>query len=209
MPRPKTINLTPAAVSTNNICLSQTPGAAGNLLLNGTTAGTLDYARKLVLTAVSNESAKTFTFTGKDADGIVISEVVTGPNATTANTVNKYLIITSIAVSAATTGAVTVGTTSDFVSKTFPLNRHVEPMSVGFGVDISGTINYTVEHTFDEVQSVLGASAASWYPHASIASQTADKDGSYLYSVNAIRLHVNSYSTGATAKFSIVQGGPR
>jgi len=127
--------------SANSICLSQSPGAAGALTLNGalvssngylvsnnygpapgalvavgTAAAFLPYPQRIYITGGSNESSKTFTVSGYlfptgGARGVpaFITEAITGPNASIASSVNLYSVITSITVSAATAGAVTVG----------------------------------------------------------------------------------------------------
>lgn len=83
------------------------------------------------------------------------------------------------------------------------------PFAVGFAVDVSagGTLTYSVEHTFDDVfANAFNPATATWFPHASIAAQTADKDGNYAFPVMAIRLNVTAWSAG-TATFTVIQQG--
>lgn len=63
------------------------------------------------------------------------------------------------------------------------------PFNVGFGVVVSGTVDYTVQHTFD---------GANWFDHETIAAQTANADGNYAYPVAGIRVTVNSGTGSAT-----------
>jgi hypothetical protein len=81
-----------------------------------------------------------------------------------------------------------------------PLDYRQSPFNVGFGVVVSGTITYTVEHTFDDPFS--GTPTA--FPHASIAAQTASKDGNYSAPIRAIRVN-NTAGTGSTT-ITILQG---
>src|SRR4051812_33415348 len=94
------------AASTTNICLAQTPLAAGNLTLNGAlvTAGVaiLDTQRRVGITSAGNETARTFTIYGTDDAGTVISEAVTGANVGVASSLRDYKRVTRITVDAAT-----------------------------------------------------------------------------------------------------------
>lgn len=83
-----------------------------------------------------------------------------------------------------------------------PCNLNLTPFNIGFGVVVSGTVNYTVEHTFD-----IPSGSPAVFPHPSVAAQTTNKDGNYAYPVRAIRLTVNS-GTG-TATLTAIQAGSR
>ena len=91
-------------------------------------------------------------------------------------------------VTLAQTGA---GSTPGYVA-----DNYVTPFNIGFGVVVSGTVNYTVEHTFD---------GTTWFPHPTIASKTTDQDGNYAFPVLQIRLTVNS--GGGIATLTLIQAG--
>lgn len=100
----------------NNVAQSQTPSGAGSLTLNGTLVASgvayLGRMRRIYLTCAGNESARTFTITGTGwgAGGIyAVKETLTGPNVSVIASQKEYYTITSIAVDAATAGALTVG----------------------------------------------------------------------------------------------------
>ena len=95
--------------SANFYVASVTPSGAGALTLLKTQPGINGYGYKVSITGGSNESGKTFTIVGRSVAGASVTEVVTGPNATTVYSTNYFAQITSITVSAATTGAITVG----------------------------------------------------------------------------------------------------
>lgn len=82
------------------------------------------------------------------------------------------------------------------------MDRKQNPFSVGFGVVISGTLTYSVEHTFDDL---LGGVTATWFPNATVAAQSTSKDGNYAYPVTAIRLNVTAYTSGG-ATLTALQG---
>ena len=84
-----------------------------------------------------------------------------------------------------------------------PMDTYGAPFNVGMGVVVSGTVNYTVQHTFDNV--LDSTITPTWFNHPVMASLTANQDGNYAFPVAAIRLTVNS-GTG-TATLNIIQAG--
>lgn len=216
MMRPKTLNFAPITPSANGICLSQTPGASGNLNLNGAlasgnavsfnntdqgiaTQGRIAYL--IDITGAANDSARTFTITGTDPDGKAQVETRAGPNVNTVTSVKFWRSILSIAIDAAAAGAITIGinATGQFVSQTIPLDLY-EPQTT-VAVDISGTINYDVQKAFERP---TAGETPNWVA-GGLATQTADANTAYTSSTGAVRLKVNSYSAGATAKLQVLQ----
>jgi hypothetical protein len=76
-----------------------------------------------------------------------------------------------------------------------PLDPLQNPFSVSFGCVINASPNYTVEHTFDPI--LTGATPTA-FPHASVATATANKDGNYAFPITAIRVTMNSGTGGVT-----------
>ena len=100
----------------------------------------------------------------------------------------------------------TISKTGSGSTAPIPMLLFVTPFNVGIGVVVSGTVNYTVQHTFDNIFAAgYDASTGNWFNHASLASQTGNADGNYAFPVTAIRLTVNSGS--GTATITIVQAG--
>jgi len=117
----------------NSICASQTPGGAGALTIDGTLATTRPVAGfggtaaagsaevrfptpvRVYITCAGNNSGRTFTVTGtvqsvnSFGPGAVVAETVTGANANTVATSALFSTVTSVTISGASTGAVTVG----------------------------------------------------------------------------------------------------
>jgi len=77
----------------------------------------------------------------------------------------------------------------------FP-NWRESDFGIGFGVAVTGTKNYTVQHAFDDPEDFSSASDyntnATWYDHESVAAATASADGNYAFPVRGIRLVGNS-----------------
>ena len=81
------------------------------------------------------------------------------------------------------------------------MNTNISPFNVGFGVVVTGTVTYTVEHTFDDP----GIGFTNWFPHPTIADKATDQDGNYAFPVTGIKVLVNSGDGTATLK--LVQAG--
>lgn len=204
---PIEFSYTPAALDADGLA-NDVAWAGGGYALTATSAGdNLAHIITILGNAVTNHSAKTFTITGTDADGVAQTEGIAGPNGVATVSTTKYFrTVTSVTVSA-TTGADTfdIGYSGVMVGPTFPLNWRQRNFQVSLGVAITGTINYTVQHTFDQL-SAAAPSTATWWPHSSLVSKTASSDGNYAFPVTATRLLINSITAGATAVFHVVQG---
>jgi hypothetical protein len=95
----------------------------------------------------------------------------------------------------------TVSQTGVGSSSSIVINTNVTPVNIGFGVVVSGTVNYTVQHTFDDPATGF----STWFSHPTIASQTANADGNYAFPVTGVKVLVNSGSGSATLK--LIQAG--
>jgi hypothetical protein len=109
----------------------------------------LDTARRVLITTTGDESSRTFKITGTDPNGTAISEIVQGPNATTAQSALDYKTVTSIVLSGAAAAALTVGTSGVASSRWFRLDGWA-PAPVGLQCTVTGTVNYTVQQTFQD-----------------------------------------------------------
>lgn len=78
------------------------------------------------------------------------------------------------------------------------LDHHLNPFQVGFGCIVSGTVNYTIQHTFDDPQTVT---VPTWFNNFSVTAQTANQDGNYAYPIQAVRVTVNSGTGSVTVTF--------
>lgn len=95
----------------------------------------------------------------------------------------------------------TVSQTGVGSSGSIVVNTNISPVNIGFGVVVTGTVNYTVQHTFDDP--AVGFS--TWFSHPTVASQTANADGNYAFPVTGIKVLVNSGS--GTASLKLIQAG--
>lgn len=81
------------------------------------------------------------------------------------------------------------------------MNTNISPFNVGFGVVVDGTVDYTVEHTFDDP----AVGFTTWFPHPSVDGEAVNADGNYAFPVTGIRLTVNS--GGGSATMNLIQAG--
>lgn len=95
----------------------------------------------------------------------------------------------------------TVSKTGTGSSAALVMNTNTNPFNVGFGVIASGTVDYTVQHTFDDP----AVGFTTWFNHPTIAAQIASADGNYAFPVTGIRVTVNSGAGSATLK--LIQAG--
>lgn len=151
----------------DGIALSQTPGGAGDLTLNGVGAASYPYLpgtggpmgnvssirtearmnppRQVTITTASDETAKTFTVYGTDRAGKPISESMAGPSTATGTTVKIFATVTRVAVSAATTGAITVGWGATSYTRWIQLGN-IDDSQIR-GILVSGSATYDIEVT--------------------------------------------------------------
>lgn len=216
-----------AAASTTAISASQTPGGAGNLLINGGSASggvaTLDTQRIVLLTFAADETGHTFVVYGTNEGGQTIQESVAGAAATAVTTQN-FKTVTRISISAAATGAITVGTNGVGASDWQIVSADLSPVNLAIGITVSGTVNFTLQYTYDDPSGTYPNPAAvttSGYVNANrnnqltqfptawnltaLASKAVATDSSIAFPIAAYRLLINS-GTGS-AQAIVLQAG--
>jgi hypothetical protein len=153
--------------------------------------------------SATDHSGKTITLVGTGYNGEALTEAVTGPgNGATVTSTNYFMTLTS-ATPSATIGADTfdIGWAAAAVSP--PID--VRPVAgagayaLGIGVEVTGTPAYSLEQNY-------GGSA--WHAHATIATKTADADGSLLFPVQALRMIFTAASTVSLNIVGIGTGRP-
>lgn len=209
------LDMDPANTSTNGIALAQTTSGAANLLLNGgqvsggvwslTSAG---YSAgvggvRIFIDSAGDVSSVIFTVTGTDQDGIARTEAITGVTTTEVNSVTFWSTITQIAASATVGSNVNVGTTSQVISKTLPLNWRNNYAATFVVSGVTGTLQYDIEETDSDFGSATDPSTLSWA--VSQSNKTADLASSLLNYSTAARLRWDSYSSGAELQFAVRQ----
>lgn len=170
--------------------------AAGNVSVGLQGSATLDKPRRILITSAGNDSGITFTVHGTDWNNNPISQTVTGANAGTAVTTLDFATVSRINASAATAGAVTVGTNGVAASRPVFLDTFGDS-PITTQVSVTGTVNYTVQYTLENPNTV-GLANVNWIDHTDTAlvGATATKAG-YLVSIAAAQRVVLNSGTGS------------
>ena len=123
---------------------SATIAASGNIALLANDVGQYGTGYKVSITSNGADANKTFTVTGVKVgatgyDGIV-TETVTGPSATVVYSTNYYTRVSSISISAASTGGIKIGYGGDLA---FPRTRIKGLFYIASGTQ--GSITFTAQ----------------------------------------------------------------
>jgi hypothetical protein len=204
--RPITVSVGPlAAASTNNICLSQTPAAAGAMTLNGAlVAGgiaVMDNPRRVLIT--TTDTTTVFTIAGTTPTGSILTESFKVAGGSSYSALD-YATVTSITVNQGTTAAVTVGT-NGIASTPWVRFDDYAAGDVGIQCTVVGTVNYTLQQTMDDPNAPGGPipSAVTWI-------NTSDTNGvgasssiqsNYEYAPVFARVLLNSGTGSVTATY--------
>ena len=199
-------------------------GGVGTYILNtsqtfssgtiyGNAVATLDNPRRVLITAAANESAKTFTITGIGANGNIVSEVITGPNTTTAQSVLDYKTVTSITISAAAAGAITgIGTSGVGGSRWVSFDAFA-PSMISLQCNATGTVNYTVQTTLNDPNDPSTAVTpvnVAWVNSSdtAVVGATANQQSNFLFCPIYARILINSGTGSVAATFIQSSNGP-
>ena len=95
----------------------------------------------------------------------------------------------------------TVSQTGAGSSSPIVINTNVTPVNIGFAAVVTGTVNYSIQFSYDDPASGL----TTWFDDVTITSKTGNEDGSILFPISAIKVLVNS-GTGKVV-LSVIQAG--
>lgn len=204
---PGTFITAPGQVANTWILNNAQTVASGNIF--GDLYPTLDAPRQIVITTVADESGKTFTINGTDWAGSPITEQLTGPAIGTVTSVLSYKTVTSIAISAAASGAITVGTAASASSPWVRMDGFASQV-LGLQCDVAGTVNYTVQSTFDDPNWTSNATppaAMGWINSNDngVVNATASAQSFYPFTPLWLRVVLNSGS--GSVSMTVLQSG--
>lgn len=215
MPRPKSYSW--PAPDADSICLAQTAAGAGAFVINGALLdlpSTMQGVNRVVLagiqrtvsiTCAADISTVDFTIVGTNLRGEAVTETIAGPDTTptTVETTAEYHTITSVTVSDAVGTNTTLGTGTTGQTNWFTFDYWVTPYDVTLQADISGTINYTVRTTNDDVQTDSSPAVTAV---SGMSGATGDAAASLTVPWRGVQAIVNS-STDGTLSLFILQAG--
>jgi len=202
--RPITVTVGPlATANATAIAAAQTPTVSFTL---ASSPVLLDTARRVLFTTVSaSDNGKTVTITGIDVNNQTQTEIVTLVNAnsvTTSFSALDYKSVSSITISAAAVGSISVGTNTVASSAWVRLDEWALPQT-SVQVTATGTVNYTVQQAMQDPNSPtnpISPYLVSWVniSDPNMVSQTATAQSSYAYAPTFVKLVLNS-GTGSVA----------
>lgn len=182
------------------------PQTLTSTTIYGSSVATLDVPRRILITPAGNESAKTFTIVGTNSSGMPQTEVIAGTNALAFFTNLDFKTVTSISISAAAAGAITVGTTTVASSDWIRLDEWADS-TVSVQCTASGTVTYTLQQTLQDPNSatnpILPYSVA-WVDSSDAAAVNANStiQTSYQYAPTFARVTVTAGTGSVSTVFS-------
>jgi len=206
MARPESITIDPANEDGNGYGNDVT-GATFTLTANDA-GDALAHIVSILNNTSNDHSGKTVTLVGTDADGEALTEVVTGPGVSATVESTEYFLTLTSATPSATIGADTfdIGWADEVITQTLPLDFYVATTAT-IAVDVSGTINFTVQETFNSVLTTVSpVQNSTWRSIGALNNKTADTVNSSFSKATAVHLVINSHSDGAEATMTILQG---
>jgi hypothetical protein len=199
LPRSSTVGPTLQSTS-NSIAHSQTPLAAGPITLTASPFVMPSSPQRVVIGSGSGEGANgtIFTIAGLDWNGNAVSETITATAATSYQSVYDYSQVTSISVNLGTAGAITAGTNGVGSSRPMFLDTFA-PGPVALQIDVTGTVNYSVQQTLNDPNKV-GYANVDWInsQDSTVVSATASAQSNYGYAPFCCRILVNSGTGSVT-----------
>ena len=210
--RPITVTAGPlASADADGIAQAQNPASTFTLngaLVSGGVAQ-LGAPRRVLITTTDDETGVTFTVTGTNRAGDVLSEDLAGVNNTTTYTALDFFTVTSVTNSTTLTGNVTIGTNGVGGSPWVMLDPWALP-AVAVQLNVSGTVNYTLQQSLDDPNDPTNpttAASMTWIDSADteVVAATTAQQTNYAFTPRYVRVLLNSGAGSATA--TIIQSG--
>jgi len=201
--RPVRITITPDDANLT-LFASNVTGATWTLTTNDTSDG-LAHQVTIKNDSANDHSGKTAVITGT-LNNRVVSETINLPGAAATVTSTEYYDSVTTVVPSATIGADTmdIGMAGTASTQVVPLNWRGD--KVALRVDVSGTVDYTVQSTFDDVTLDFNDRNYAWLDHdqANLVNGTTSQNGNYDKIPTATRCILNSYGSGGSIVFTII-----
>lgn len=207
-----------SASSVTAVAALQTLAGAGFLTLNGSAvipaqpSGVAAYAkfddginRPLTFTSTGDLSARTLTVVGLDASGNAVTSAIAGPNNNTVATTELYNRVLSIRSSGALATAISAGSGTTGATNWAGLDYYPNPANIGLWLQITATIDVTVQLTPDDINDV--SITPHPFAHNYLTNKTADAVSALMYPAQACRMLINSSSGSGAAIFTVIQAG--
>lgn len=89
-------------------------------------------------------------------------------------------------------------------SSIIPVDPRSATFGIGFGCHITGTVTYTIQHTFDDIFDPTVT--PNWYNHATAVNLTVSADGNYAFPIAAFKLVITA-GTGTVQVVALFNAG--
>lgn len=161
------------------------------------------FARPVTLTSANNLGALNVTILGSSYSGLALSQTISGPSGNTVSTTTQFMTVTSISAPTVMT-AISAGIGPGGTSRPFVCNPWNVVGSIGLQATVSGVLNYTIQQTFDNVQTVA---SPTYSGVATLSSATTNLQGTITVPPRAIQIVVNSSAATGGASFVVSPTG--
>lgn len=202
--------IAPSDTDDDGICTSQTPLGAGNLTLNGAlvSGGVAIFGAQQFVTiaCAGSDAARIFTIYTVGQTGQTGSFTLAGSSGSTTTATIGALKVTRVAVDAATAGAIKVGIVGQGRQYPIAVDLDQNPTTINVSVDVTGTINYSVQHTYN-ILSIGNPDTWTWFncADAAVVSKAVDAFAAYTSPPTAIAILINSVTAPGQVVFRVIQ----
>jgi hypothetical protein len=206
------------AASTTSVSALQTLAGAGDLLINGSLSNLVpgsiinspvavfpNISRTVTLTSTNNLSGVNFNIAGY-LNGNLVSQIIAGPNNSTVSTTQLFQSVTSITADAAA-AAVSAGTGSTGVTNWYSYDYYIDNANVGIQVAVTTTINYSLQVTLDDVNTI--ANPVIFNPITAMTNATTKQLGNLIQPIRYSNIIINSSSGNGALTATYIQQGVR
>ncbi len=188
------------------ISITASAGTAGAITVGHYGTATLDTTRQVIITSGGNDTSVNFTISGTDWNGEPISEVLAGASGGAATSLLSYKTVTSISASAAIATTVTAGTNGVASSPWVRFDDYAGASQVAIQCTASGTVNYTVQQTMQDPNSLsdpVADESLAWvnHPDTNLVAATGTVQGNYAYAPIFARVVLNSGTGSVSSVF--------
>ena len=181
----------------NRVAISGAAAAGVTVGMAG--VGTMDSARRIIMTSGGNDTGITFTVYGTDWYGTPITDVVTGASGAAASTVLSFKTVTGVLTSGAVATTITVGTNGVADSPWVRFDDLAANSQTTIQTLVSGTVNYDVETAMLDPNTIgdyayQNPYLVSWLDalDTELVAETASKSGFFAYTPVWARITLNS-----------------
>jgi hypothetical protein len=211
--QPVTQIIAPADTDANAICQSQTPTGANAMTLNGvlvasgTTYAQLPAQQYVTITCAGNDAGRTFTLVAEGRTGQRFTFTQAGANiGATTSTIGPYRVI-SVTPDAATAGAIEVGIVGQGRQYPVIIDTQQNPCTISVSAVVSGTIDYTVQHSFNDPFADGNPDTWTWIniDDNDMVTATTTQNSNYAFPPRAIAILINSVTAPGAVTFRVIQ----